>query len=90
VYETGASLYFTVICAQTDHPVEQWRTAKSAASQAIAAYGGTISHHHGVGTDHRDAYAAEIGPLAVEALQAVKKVFDPAGVLNPGILLEGA
>jgi alkyldihydroxyacetonephosphate synthase len=90
VYETGASLYFTVISAQTDDPVEQWRTAKSAASQAIAAYGGTISHHHGVGTDHRDAYAAEIGPLAVEALQAVKKVLDPDGVLNPGILIEGS
>jgi alkyldihydroxyacetonephosphate synthase len=90
VYETGASLYFTVICAQTDDPVEQWRTAKAAASQAIAAYGGTITHHHGVGTDHREAYAAEIGPLAVKALQAVKKVLDPDGVLNPGILLEGS
>jgi alkyldihydroxyacetonephosphate synthase len=90
VYETGASLYFTVICAQTDDPVEQWRTAKAAASEAIAATGGTITHHHGVGTDHRDAYAAEIGPLAVEALRAVKKVLDPDGVLNPGILLEGS
>jgi alkyldihydroxyacetonephosphate synthase len=90
VYETGASLYFTVICAQTDDPVDQWRTAKAAASEAIAVSGGTITHHHGVGTDHRDAYAAEIGPLAVEALQAVKKVLDPDGVLNPGILLEGS
>jgi alkyldihydroxyacetonephosphate synthase len=67
--------------------VSQWRTAKSAASAAIAAAGGTISHHHGVGTDHRDAYAAEVGPLAVEALQAVKKALDPDGVMNPGILL---
>jgi alkyldihydroxyacetonephosphate synthase len=87
VYETGASLYFTVISAQTDDPVGQWRTAKAAASQAIAVAGGTISHHHGVGTDHRAAYAEEIGPLAVEALQAVKQVFDPGHVLNPGILL---
>ncbi|TCO46160.1 alkyldihydroxyacetonephosphate synthase [Kribbella antiqua] len=87
VYETGASLYFTVLCAQTDDPVTQWRTAKSAASEAIAAAGGTITHHHGIGTDHRDAYAAEIGPLAAEALQAVKKVLDPDGVMNPGILL---
>ena len=87
VYETGASLYFTVISAQTDDPVAQWRTAKHAASQAIADAGGTISHHHGVGTDHRDAYAAEVGPLATEALQAVKRVLDPDGVLNPGILL---
>jgi alkyldihydroxyacetonephosphate synthase len=90
VYETGASLYFTVISAQTDDPVRQWRTAKAAASEAIASAGGTISHHHGVGTDHREAYAAEVGPLAVEALQAVKKVLDPDGILNPGILLEGS
>ena len=87
VYETGASLYFTVISAQTDDPVPQWRTAKAAVSQAIATAGGTISHHHGVGTDHREAYANEIGPLALEALQAVKHVLDPDAVLNPGILL---
>lgn len=87
VYETGASLYFTVICAQADDPVEQWRTAKQAANQAIAAAGGTISHHHGVGTDHRDAYTAEIGPLAIKALQAVKHTLDPHNVMNPGILL---
>ncbi|MEV4266939.1 FAD-binding oxidoreductase [Kribbella sp. NPDC049584] len=87
VYETGASLYFTVICAQSDDPVEQWLTAKYAANHAIADAGGTISHHHGVGTDHRTAYHAEIGSLAVEALQAVKHTLDPDGVLNPGILI---
>jgi alkyldihydroxyacetonephosphate synthase len=87
VYETGASLYFTVLCAQTDDPVAQWRTAKAAASAAIGTSGGTISHHHGVGTDHRDAYATEIGPLAVEALRSVKRTLDPTGILNPGILL---
>ncbi|WUJ73925.1 FAD-binding oxidoreductase [Kribbella soli] len=87
VYETGASLYFTVICAQSDDPIQQWRTAKYAANQAIADAGGTITHHHGVGTDHRAAYHAEIGSLAVEALQAVKHTLDPDGVLNPGILL---
>jgi alkyldihydroxyacetonephosphate synthase len=87
VYETGASLYFTVISAQTADAVAQWREAKAAASQAIAEAGGTITHHHAVGTDHRDAYVAEIGPLAVEALQAVKHVLDPNGILNPGILL---
>ncbi|HEY3559525.1 MAG TPA: FAD-binding oxidoreductase [Kribbella sp.] len=87
VYETGASLYFTVVCAQTDDPVGQWRSAKTAANQAIAKAGGTISHHHGIGTDHRAAYAAEIGPLATEALQAVKQALDPHHVMNPGILL---
>jgi alkyldihydroxyacetonephosphate synthase len=87
VYETGASLYFTIVSAQTDDPVAQWRQAKTAASAAIAAAGGTITHHHGVGTDHREPYATEIGPLAVESLQAVKRVLDPNGILNPGILL---
>jgi alkyldihydroxyacetonephosphate synthase len=87
VYETGASLYFTVLSAQTDDPVAQWRRAKIAANEAIAAAGGTITHHHAVGTDHRDAYTAEVGPLAIEALQAVKQVLDPHGILNPGILI---
>jgi alkyldihydroxyacetonephosphate synthase len=89
VYETGASLYFTVLCAQTDDPIAQWRQAKSAANAAIAAAGATITHHHGVGTDHSTAYAAEVGPLAIEALQAVKQVLDPNGILNPGILIPG-
>jgi alkyldihydroxyacetonephosphate synthase len=90
VYETGASLYFTVVCAQTDDPIHQWRQAKAAASAAIDAASGTITHHHGVGTDHRDAYAAEIGPLAIESLQAVKLVVDPEHILSPGILVPDA
>jgi alkyldihydroxyacetonephosphate synthase len=87
VYETGASLYFTVLCAQGADPLAQWATAKAAANAAIRAAGAAITHHHGVGTDHRAAYHDEIGPLALEALRAVKGVLDPAGVLNPGILL---
>lgn len=87
VYETGASLYFTVVAAQSGDPVSQWRSAKAAANAAILDAGGTITHHHGVGTDHRDSYLTEIGPLAAEALQAVKQTLDPAGILNPGILL---
>ncbi len=87
VYPSGASLYFTVGCAQLADPVSQWRTAKAAASDAILAAGASISHHHGVGIDHRGHYAQEIGPLAVEALQAVKATYDPAGILNPGVLV---
>ncbi|MET9803063.1 FAD-binding oxidoreductase [Streptomyces sp. NPDC006368] len=87
VYENGASLYFTVVSAQGDDPVAHWAPAKRAANDAILAAGGTISHHHGVGTDHRDWYAREAGPLGVRALQAVKAELDPTGVLNPGILI---
>ncbi|RBQ19585.1 FAD-binding oxidoreductase [Spongiactinospora rosea] len=87
VYETGASLYFTVVTAQDDDPVAQWERAKEAACQAIGRAGGTISHHHGVGRDHREAYAEEIGELGVAVIRAVKDRLDPAGVLNPGVLL---
>jgi alkyldihydroxyacetonephosphate synthase len=89
VYPAGASLYFTVGSAQLEDPQAQWRQAKAAASDAILAHGGSITHHHGVGSDHRDWYEREIGGLAVEALRAVKATFDPAGILNPGILLKG-
>ncbi|MEV5333835.1 FAD-binding oxidoreductase [Streptomyces werraensis] len=87
VYDNGASLYFTVVSAQGEDPVTHWTRAKHAANEAILAAGGTISHHHGVGTDHRDWYVREIGPLGAEALRAVKRRLDPEGVLNPGVLL---
>ncbi|MFG3102081.1 FAD-binding oxidoreductase [Streptomyces sp. NPDC048182] len=89
VYENGASLYFTVVSAQGEDPVAHWTRAKHAAGDAILAAGGTITHHHAVGTDHRDWYVREVGPLGVEALHAVKRRLDPAGVLNPGVLLPG-
>jgi alkyldihydroxyacetonephosphate synthase len=87
VYETGASLYFTVLCAQADDPLSQWAQAKAAANRAIRECGATISHHHGVGTDHQGAYAEEVGALAIDALRAVKARLDPAGILNPGVLV---
>ncbi|MFF2364296.1 FAD-binding oxidoreductase [Streptomyces sp. NPDC058122] len=87
VYENGASLYFTVVSAQGEDAVAHWAPAKEAANEAVLSAGGTISHHHGVGTDHRDWYLREAGPLGVEALRAVKERLDPEGVLNPGILL---
>jgi alkyldihydroxyacetonephosphate synthase len=87
VYRSGASLYFTVACAELDDPVTQWLRVKAAASDAILGAGGSITHHHGVGVDHRAWYEREIGPLGVEALRAVKARLDPAGVMNPGVLL---
>jgi alkyldihydroxyacetonephosphate synthase len=87
VYETGASLYFTVVAAQADDPVAQWRAGKAAAGDAIAATGATITHHHGVGRDHKPWYAREIGPVGIAALRGVKESLDPYGILNPQILL---
>jgi len=88
LYPTGASLYFTVLARRDGaDPAGQWRALKSAASDAIVAAGGTISHHHGVGRDHVPWLAAEAGPLGVELLRAVKERCDPAGIMNPGVLL---
>jgi alkyldihydroxyacetonephosphate synthase len=87
VYAAGASLYFTVVAAQADDPISQWRAAKAAASDAIVDCGATITHHHGVGADHRPWYSKELGPVGAAALRAVKDALDPAGILNPGILL---
>ncbi|MGW1540028.1 FAD-binding oxidoreductase [Streptomyces sp. NPDC002309] len=87
VYENGASLYFTVVSAQGADPVAHWTRAKHAANDAILDAGGTITHHHGVGTDHRDWYVREAGELGVAALRAVKRRLDPKGLLNPGVLL---
>jgi alkyldihydroxyacetonephosphate synthase len=87
VYRSGASLYFTAAAAAADDPVSQWRAAKAAASDAILETGATITHHHGVGADHREQLRREIGPLGVEMLRAVKAALDPSGIMNPGVLV---
>ena len=87
VYETGCSLYFTVAAKESADPLEQWRAAKAAANAAIVDAGATITHHHAVGTDHRPWLHHEIGDLGVSVLRAVKADLDPAGVLNPGVLI---
>jgi alkyldihydroxyacetonephosphate synthase len=88
LYPTGASLYFTVFAAQdAEDPAGQWRALKHAATDAIVAAGGTITHHHAVGRDHAPWLGAETGPLGLELLRAVKERCDPAGVMNPGVLL---
>jgi alkyldihydroxyacetonephosphate synthase len=89
LYRSGASLYFTFLAAQQrERPLEQWREAKRAASEAIVAGGGTITHHHAVGRDHAPWLPAEVGELGIELLRAVKERLDPAGIMNPGKLLE--
>jgi len=87
VYPTGASLYFTVVAGQRGNPIEQWRKAKTAASDAMMRTGATITHHHAVGADHRPWMRDEVGDLGVAVLRAVKATLDPEGILNPGKLI---
>jgi alkyldihydroxyacetonephosphate synthase len=87
VYETGCSLYFTVAARQAEDPLAQWLSAKAAASDAMVADGATITHHHAVGTDHRPWLEREIGEVGVAILRGIKASVDPAGVLNPGVMV---
>ena len=87
-YRDGASLYFTFVFPRDlDDEAGQWWAIKRAASECILTHGGTISHHHGVGTDHVEWYEREAGPAGLAALRAAKNALDPAGVMNPGKLL---
>ena len=88
LYAHGASLYFTVLARRSsEDAVGQWQHAKDAACAAIVASGATITHHHAVGTDHRDWMTAEVGERGVAVLRAVKATLDPTGVMNPGKLI---
>ena len=89
VYPDGPAPYFTVIApARRGAELEQWAAIKRAASDAIIAAGGTITHHHAVGRDHRPWYDRQRPPLFAEALRAAKKALDPQGLLNPGVLID--
>jgi len=89
LYPTGGSLYFAVLAAaDADDPDAQWLRAKAAANDAITSAGGTISHHHAVGTAHRHHVRADLGgEVGVRALRALKRELDPVGIMNPGKLL---
>lgn len=86
VYETGASLYLTVIGEAGEDPLGRWGRAKDAASRAIVEHGGTITHHHAIGVDHRDYLPEEIGDLGVRVLRAAAEAVDPRAIMNPGKL----
>ncbi|MFL5844776.1 MAG: FAD-binding oxidoreductase [Solirubrobacteraceae bacterium] len=87
-YQDGPAPYFTVIFpARRGEEVEQWWAIKRAASDAISAAGGTITHHHAVGRDHRPWYDRQRPEPFAAALRAAKGAVDPQGVLNPGVLV---
>jgi alkyldihydroxyacetonephosphate synthase len=90
VYSTGSSIYHTYIFRLFERPrttLEVWRSAKQAASRVIVGAGGTISHQHGVGRDHRPYLSAEKGDLGISTLKTVFDHLDPGHLMNPDKLL---
>ena len=89
VYPDGPAPYFTVLApAVRGGEVEQWDEIKAAASEAVIEGGGTITHHHAVGRDHRPWYDRQRPEPFAQALRASKAALDPAGILNPGVLVD--
>jgi len=89
VYPDGPAPYFTFhALGRHGDLLSQWQTIKSAASEALIAAGGTITHHHAVGRDHRPWYDKQRPELFAAALRAAKRAVDPQGLLNPGVLID--
>ncbi len=89
VYPDGPAPYFTVLApAIRGGEVEQWDEIKAAAAEAVIEGGGTITHHHAVGRDHRPWYDRQRPAPFAAALRAAKAELDPAGMLNPGVLID--
>ena len=89
VYPDGPAPYFTVMTpGARGSELEQWDEIKAAASEAIIRGGGSITHHHAVGRDHRPGYDAQRPDPFARALAAAKRELDPRGVLNPGVLID--
>jgi alkyldihydroxyacetonephosphate synthase len=89
VYPDGPAPYYTVLApARASSELEQWAAVKEAASDALIRLGGTITHHHAVGRYHRPWYDRQRPELFAEALRAAKRALDPAGIMNPGVLVD--
>lgn len=89
VYPDGPAPYFTFhAVGRHGKLAEQWHAIKSAGLDAVIAGGGTVTHHHAVGRDHRPWYDRQRPPLFAEVLKAAKRTLDPQGLLNPGVLID--
>ena len=89
IYPDGPAPYFTYGgIGTTSGMVEQWREIKAASMDVVARCGGTVTHHHSVGRDHRPGYERQTSHIFRRALQHAKAQFDPFGVMNPGVLID--
>jgi alkyldihydroxyacetonephosphate synthase len=89
-YHTGASLYFTFGCRQIEgREMDQYLYIKKAAEDSFLQNGGTVSHHHAVGTEHLPWIEADLSPTGLKAVRAIKDGLDPKSVMNPGKILPG-
>ena len=93
VYPDGVAPYFTLAAKGSERgdvasALAAWREIKLAANAAVLAHGGTSTHHHAVGRDHRSGYDIEAPALFRQMLASAKAVADPAGILNPGVLFD--
>ncbi|MGH3422821.1 MAG: FAD-linked oxidase C-terminal domain-containing protein, partial [Streptosporangiaceae bacterium] len=89
VYPDGPAPYYGIYApGRWGSTLTQWDEIKTAVSDAISAHGGTITHHHAVGRDHRRWYLREVPGLFADALRGAKAELDPSGIMNPGVLLE--
>ncbi len=87
-YPDGVAPYFSVLAPGTrGSELSQWAEIKAAASDAVLAAGGTITHHHAVGRDHRPWYDRQRPDVFAAALGAAKSALDPSGIMNPGMLV---
>jgi alkyldihydroxyacetonephosphate synthase len=89
VYPDGPAPYYTILApARRGAELEQWAEIKRAASDAVIDGGGTITHHHAVGREHRPWYDVQRPEPFAAALRAAKGAVDPTGALNPGVLID--
>jgi len=88
-YPDGPAPYYSVVAPGTKGSLlQQWDEIKAASAEAILRLGGTITHHHAVGRDHRPWYDVQRPPVFTRALTATKRALDPGRVLNPGVLID--
>jgi alkyldihydroxyacetonephosphate synthase len=93
IYPDGPAPYFSYSALGTASgkladSLSKWREIKRATNEIVVGLGGTVTHHHAVGRDHRSGYERQSPPLFRGALAAAKKSLDPAGILNPGVLID--